>query len=158
MLRKTLPLAIAGILAAGIALTGCTPPAETPADDTNTTAPTDDATFSTDDTGATPPTPEAPPVTDPGTVTASETVDVTTIGEGSTITYPVGTTVAITTPDPSQWSLLANDNTVINPVSVASTNGAGYDLGLTIAAVGTAEVELYNGATGETLKLTVTGS
>lgn len=157
MLRKTLPLAIAGILAAGIALTGCTPPAETPAEDTNTTAPTDDATFSPDDTDATPPTPEAPPVTDPGTVTASETVDVTTIGEGSTLTYPVGTTVAITTPDPSQWSLLL-ENEILTPVSVASSNASGYDLGLTIAAAGTATVELRNGTTGQTLLLTVVGS
>lgn len=160
MLRKTLPIAIAGVLAAGITLTGCTSPDTNDGKDTNVTIPSDGGSSTGGDT--TEPSTGGDDggvvIQDPGQTAASESVDVTAIGEGSTLTYPAGTTVAIKTDDPTKWTLLSRDNAVVTAASVPASNAAGYDLGFTVASAGSVEVGLFNGETGQQLTFTVVGS
>ena len=157
MLNKRLPILIAGLVAGSIALAGCSTPAEEPVN-------TDDTTISTPDTGTSTPDADEPmdeETTAPegdGDTAAGDTVDATTLTDGSTLDLKVGTLVKVESADPTQLTVMSTDNNIVMVESIPADTEAGYDIGLRVLAPGTTELGVYDNATGETANITVTAS
>ncbi len=149
MLRMKLPFAVAGVLVASITLAGCSTPSE-PVQEESVTAPSE-----TSSTESTPGAESTTPIVDDS---ESYVVDVTTLGEGTQVGYPVNSLVTVATEDPTQWTLMSTDNSIVQVEAVPADNAATYNLGFRVLSAGTTEVALYNASSGENIKMTVTGS